>query len=243
MKTSPEASIRFENVSYSSDGVQILNNITGSFPKGKITTIVGPSGAGKTSLFKLCNGLQSPQSGEIFVLGKHIVDYHPAELRRTVGIALQQAPMISGTVLQNLALPSHLQQQQLSLEKATELLHLVGLEEKFLQRNVKKLSGGQRQKLSIARTLVNRPHILLLDEITSSLDKGSQQDIEQLIERINATYETTIIWITHNLRQAREIGDYLWVMVAGEMVESGEPSLLDSPKTKIVRRFVEGEIE
>src|SRR5699024_10983112 len=89
----------------------------------------------------------------------------------------------------------------------------------------------------------NRPHILLLDEITSSLDKGSQQDIEQLIERINATYETTIIWITHNLRQAREIGDYLCVMVAGEMVESGEPSLLDSPKTMIVRRFVEGEIE
>ncbi|HEX6594209.1 MAG TPA: phosphate ABC transporter ATP-binding protein [Bacillota bacterium] len=241
MTTTIEAAIRFEDVSYHAGGIRILKNITGSFPKGQITTLVGPSGAGKTSLFKLCNGLQSPCNGEIFVFEKNIDDYHPVELRRTVGLALQQAPMISGTVLYNVALPLKLQNKRLPLKKAKELMELVGLDETLLQRNVKKLSGGQRQKLSIARTLVNRPKVLLLDEITSSLDKVSQQDIEQLIVKINKMYKTTIIWITHNLHQAREIGDYTWVMMDGEVIESGETSLLDCPKTERVQRFITGE--
>ncbi|SEQ65697.1 phosphate ABC transporter ATP-binding protein, PhoT family [Virgibacillus subterraneus] len=233
----------FKQVNYSVDGLHILKNITGSIPKGKITTLVGPSGSGKTTLFKLCNGLQSPDSGDIYINDKPINSYDPVKLRRNVGIALQNAAMISGSVMKNLSLPLDLQEEKLSEERAKELLHLVGMNKDSLQRNTKDLSGGQRQKISIARTLVNKPKILLLDEITSSLDSVSRQDIEELITKINHTYDTTIFWITHNLQQAMTIGDYTWAMMDGEIIETGESNFLKDPKEERMKDFVRGEVE
>ncbi|WP_096270780.1 ABC transporter ATP-binding protein [Paucisalibacillus globulus] len=238
-----QAAIKFHDVNYSADGLHILKNITGSFPEGKITTLVGPSGAGKSTLFKLCNGLRSPDSGEILIKGKPIEEYNPVELRRNVGIALQSATMVKGSVLENLDLPLTLQGKSIDLDDAKELLHDVGLADNILERNAKDLSGGQRQKLSIARTLVNKPKVLLLDEITSSLDRVSQHDIEELIEKINEKYGTTMIWITHNLDQALRIGHCTWVMMNGELIESGDSSLLMNPNDKRVQDFVKGEIE
>ncbi|MFD1851696.1 phosphate ABC transporter ATP-binding protein [Oceanobacillus bengalensis] len=235
--------IELSNVNFSDRGVPILKNITGSFPEGRITTLVGPSGAGKTTLFRLCNGLISPDSGEIIIKEKAIETYDPTELRRKVGIALQSATMISGSVYKNLSLPLSLQGKQLAKERAIELLNDVGLDEELLHRNVKDLSGGQRQKVSIARTLVNQPKVLLLDEITSSLDRVSQQDIEELIGKVNKKYGTTILWITHNLEQALTIGDYTWVMMAGEVIETGESSLLNHPTDERVKRFIRGDME
>jgi len=235
--------IHFQQVHYSVEDVHILKEITGSFPEGRITTLVGPSGAGKSTLLKLCNGLLSPDSGEIFIKNIHINSYEPVQLRRLVGIALQSAPMIRGTVMNNMALPKVLQGQTLPEQEATELLDDVGLETDFLYRSIKDLSGGQRQKVSIARTLVNRPRILLLDEITSSLDRSSTQEIEELIVKINQKYGVTIIWITHNLQQAIQVGDYTWVMMEGEVVETGESELLKAPENEKVQRFVKGEGE
>lgn len=243
MTSRPNAAVQFQDVNFSADGVHILKDITGYFPEGKITTLVGPSGAGKTTLFRLCNGLKSPNSGEIYIKGKKIDAYEPVELRRNVGIALQSATMLSGSVQKNLAMPLTLQGEQLSEERAQELMRIVGLDASFLKKNSKDLSGGQRQKLSIARTLVNRPEILLLDEITSSLDRVSQQDIEALIQQINQKYGTTIIWITHNLQQARTIGEFTWVMMEGKVIETGESGFLDNPENTQVKRFVKGELE
>ncbi|MFD2043271.1 phosphate ABC transporter ATP-binding protein [Ornithinibacillus salinisoli] len=242
MNTTTKPEVEFRDVNYSADDLHILKSITGTFPKGKITTLVGPSGAGKSTLFKLCNGLRSPQSGEILIRNHSINDYDPVELRRTVGIALQSATMIKGSVLENLELPLTLQGKHIERGFAEELLYDVGLDGSFLQRNAKDLSGGQRQKLSIARTLVNQPKILLLDEITSSLDRVSQHDIEELIEKINEKYGTTMVWITHNLEQALKIGHYTWVMMNGEVIETGESSLLHAPKDERVQQFVKGEL-
>ncbi|QTM99097.1 ATP-binding cassette domain-containing protein [Sediminibacillus dalangtanensis] len=241
MSVTDKEAVRLENVSYTADGQKILKQITGSFPEGKITTLVGPSGAGKTSLFRLMNGLRATTSGNIYVQEKPIEVYNPVELRRKVGVALQSATMISGSVFENLSLPLKLQGKELEQDDALELLDLVGLKRDSIQQNIKDLSGGQRQKLSIARTLVNRPDVLLLDEITASLDRVSQQDIEELIIRINQNYGTTIVWITHNLQQARSLGDYTWVMIEGEVVETGESSLLNNPSNEQVKRFVKGE--
>ncbi|MBM4760919.1 phosphate ABC transporter ATP-binding protein [Bacillus sp. B15-48] len=238
-----EPAIHFQNVSYSVDGMQILTEITGSFPEGKITTLVGPSGARKSTLLKLCNGLRSPSSGEIFIKNKNIDTYQPVELRRLVGIALQSAPMVNGSVLDNLNLPLELQGKKLAKQEGEELLNDVGLAPDYLDRNIKDLSGGQRQKVSIARTLVNRPQILLLDEITSSLDRTSTQEIQELIVKINEKYGVTFIWITHNLQQALTVGNYTWVMMEGELVETGESELLKSPTNERVNHFVKGEEE
>jgi putative ABC transport system ATP-binding protein len=234
--------VHFNNVSYSVGDVQILKEVTGSFPEGRITTLVGPSGAGKTTLLKLCNALLSPSSGEIYIKDRQIGDYGPVELRRKVGIALQSAPMISGSVMKNLALPAELQGKTMEEQDALRLLTDVGLEAELLHRGVKDLSGGQRQKVSIARTLVNKPEVLLLDEITSSLDRNSLKEIEDLIVEINRKYGTTIVWITHNLQQAREIGHYTWVMRQGKVIETGESTLLDDPVTEEARQFVKGGI-
>ncbi|GIN19674.1 ABC transporter ATP-binding protein [Siminovitchia fordii] len=232
--------IHFSGVDYSIDGTTILKGVTGSFPDGKITTLAGPSGAGKTTLLKLCNGLISPTSGDIYIHGRHIHEYEPVDLRRMVGIALQNAPMVKGSVYRNLSLPLELAGKKLSEDDAASFLEDVGLDESFLHRDSKDLSGGQKQKVSIARTLVNRPRILLLDEITASLDQTSCREIEQLIVKINQRYNVTMVWITHNLDQARTIGHYTWVMIEGEVAETGESSLLESPKTDEVRRFVKG---
>ena len=243
MPNETNAAVQFNEVNFYADGLHIIKNITGSFIKGKITTLVGPSGAGKSTLFRLCNGLISPSSGDIFINREHISSYEPVNLRRNVGYALQDATMIAGTVRRNLALPHTLNGKSLPDDEAAALLHLVGLDSSFLNKNAKDLSGGQRQKLSIARTLVSLPDILLLDEITSSLDRVSRHDIEELIQKINDEYKATIIWITHNIEQAITIGDYSWVLMNGELKESGKSDFLKNPTNEDVKRFIRGEVE
>lgn len=235
-----EIAIRFENVSFKKNDLHILNQVSGVFYKGQITTIVGTSGAGKTTVLKMCNGLISPTSGEIFINEKNIQDYLPTTLRKHVGIALQNAPLIRGTVYDNLSLPMTLQNKTLLEEEAISILEDVGLNPKILYRDSHDLSGGQKQKVSIGRTLVNKPEILLLDEITSSLDPTSTHEIEQLILKINEKYNVTMIWITHDLEQARKIGDFTWVMMNGQLIESGESSLLQDSTNKKIQVFVEG---
>lgn len=235
-----EPAIHFQQINFSVNELMILKNITGSIPKGRITTLVGPSGAGKTTLLKMCNGLLSQTSGTIFIDNQPITSYEPTALRRHVGIALQAAPMIDGTVFDNLSLPRSLQGEKLTQQEAIQYLQDVGLDKSFLQRPASELSGGQRQKVSIARTLINKSSILLLDEITSALDRQSALDIEALILTLNKKYNVTIIWITHNLQQALTIGHFTWVMMDGELIETGESSLLNTPKNPRVAEFVKG---
>ncbi|WP_397540160.1 ATP-binding cassette domain-containing protein [Rummeliibacillus pycnus] len=243
MNTIYQPAIHFHNVDFEVNGQKILQQVTGSFPTGEITTLVGPSGAGKTTLLKLCNGLISPTTGEIYIDNEPITSLNPVSLRRHVGMALQSAPMIKGTVYTNLSLPKTLQGLSLSCSEAISFLEDVGLDASFLNKDASDLSGGQRQRVSIARTLVNKSDILLLDEITSALDRTSIKEVEELIIKINQKYNVTIIWITHNLEQAIKIGHYTWVMINGQVIETGESTLLTNPTKEIVKRFVEGVME
>ncbi|HWK22777.1 MAG TPA: phosphate ABC transporter ATP-binding protein [Ureibacillus sp.] len=236
----PTSAISFENLSFKSDKLSILNKINGLFYKEKITTLVGPSGAGKSTLLKMCNGLLSPTSGEIFIDNQPIDLIEPTILRKKVGIVLQNAPILQGTVFENIALPLTLQQKKLTEKQAIFYLEVVGLDQSLLYREAEALSGGQKQKISIARSLVNKPEILLLDEITSALDPTSANEIEQLILRINHESSVTIIWITHNIEQAKRIGDYTWIMMKGQLLESGESHILSTSKNIDVQQFVKG---
>ncbi|MBR7553936.1 ATP-binding cassette domain-containing protein [Allobacillus sp. GCM10007491] len=239
----PKQAIRFDHVDYTIDDTKILKDINHGFNQGEITTLVGPSGAGKTTLIRLCNGLISPTKGRIYIHDQPIDEYNPVDLRKKVGMVMQGVTMLKGTVRENLAIPLKLQDKTLTDEEASRLLDMVGLPASFLDKNSNSLSGGQKQRISIARSLVNRPSVLLLDEITSSLDTVSQQEVESLIKRINEEYKTTIVWITHNLRQALNIGDYSWVMMDGEVIETGKSEFLNQPNDERVKAFVRSEFQ
>lgn len=234
--------VEFVNVSKTfqqqGETLQVLNGISGKVEKGSILTIIGPSGSGKSTIISLCNLLQTPNEGQIYIEGREIRDWDVQELRRKVGIAFQSAPLMSGTALQNLALPATLKGEK--LENPQTYMDYVGLSTELLSREAKELSGGQQQRLSLARTLVNKPSILLLDEVTSALDSISAQEIEELIVRINKERNVTILWVTHDLSQAERVGDQTWLIMDGRLIEGAETKLFFThPKSDRTKGFLD----
>ena len=237
-----EQAISLQHVSFQSDQKYILKNISGTFKKGHITTLIGPSGAGKTTLLKICNGLISPTNGLITFQNTPLHTMNPTVLRKKIGIVLQSAPVIRDSVRANLILPRALHQESYTDEEIEEVLQLVHLDKDLLTKPATKLSGGQKQKLAIARTLMNRPDVLLLDEITSALDPTSTREIEELIQAINKKYNTTIIWITHNIEQAKSVSNDVWVLANGELVAQGPRSILKLGEHPVIDDLLTGGI-
>jgi putative ABC transport system ATP-binding protein len=218
--------------------VHVLKGISGNIEKGSIVTIVGPSGSGKSTILSLCNLLQTPDEGEVRIHGKEVREWDIQELRRTVGIAFQAAPMMQGTAVDNLTLPARLQGKV--LDNPRKYMEYVGLSEDLLSREAKELSGGQRQRLSLARTLVNEPSILLLDEVTSALDSISAREVEELILRINRERHTTILWVTHDLSQAERVGNETWLVMDGNLIEAASTKqFFTQPKEVRTKEFLD----
>ena len=235
-----QTTVEFEHITFTREGEAILRNISGNFKEGTITALIGPSGSGKTTFLKMLNGLLSPTSGTITILNKRIDEYNPIELRTKVGIALQDAPVIRGTVFENLALPYLLKGKTFTKEQAKEFLQYVGLDDSFIYRDASDLSGGQRQRLSLARTLVNEPKVLLLDEITSALDPTATSEIEQLIKKITYERHVTTVWITHNIRQALSISDNIMLIDSGKITLFAPTDSLTDKHYEILAPFLHG---
>ncbi|MBX6395995.1 MAG: phosphate ABC transporter ATP-binding protein [Alicyclobacillaceae bacterium] len=238
--------IRFDHVSKMFSGdrddrIEALRDITGDVPKGAILTLVGPSGSGKSTLLTLCNLLATPDEGTVTVLGREIREWDPPSLRRTVGLVFQRPAFVPGTVLDNLALGARLQGR--TIDNPAQHLQAVGLPENLLPRDARDLSGGQQQRLALARVLVNTPTILLLDEATSALDPSAARDIEALILDLRDRKGTTVLWVTHDLEQARRVGDWTWLLVEGRLVEA-RPTVdfFEHPEHPLTKRFLQGEL-
>ncbi|WP_016912311.1 ABC transporter ATP-binding protein [Mammaliicoccus vitulinus] len=233
-----DVAVQFKNVEYEINNSKILKEINGVFIQGKLTSIIGPSGAGKSTLLTLINLLKSATKGEIVISGKTIDSYDPMELRRKVQLVSQEATMIKGTVKDNLELPLILQNKNMTDEEAEYYLENVDLSTSFLNKNSKELSGGEKQKLSLARALVNKPSIILLDEVTSALDRNSKQAIELLLQKIKREHNVTMIWITHDINQALRMSDYVWVMKNGEVVETNTVEEIENSKNTDVKSVI-----
>ena len=239
---SEQVDVEFKNIGYEIEGSKILNKVNGKIYQGKITTIIRPSGAGKSTLLSFINALNSPTEGDIFIDGHLINEYEAIKLRRKVQLVSQEATMINGTVKDNLELPLTLQNRTMTDKEAEGFLKDVDLPISFLNKDSKELSGGEKQKLSLARSLVTKPSVMLLDEVTSALDRSSVEAIESLLTLINKKHDVTMIWITHDVNQAIRMSDYIWVMMNGEVVEIGTSEEIRHTTNKKVKKFIGAKI-
>lgn len=240
--------IRFEGVSKryaSSTGVvEALAGIDLEIPAGSIFGIIGRSGAGKSSLLRTINGLESPSAGRVRVDGEDLAaldDDGRVALRRRIGMIFQHFNLLAAkTVHQNVALPLKVAgvPRDAIARRVDEVLALVGLQDRR-DSYPRRLSGGQKQRVGIARALVHRPEILLCDEATSALDPETTQSILQLLRDINQRLGITIVLITHEMRVIREICDQVVVLERGAIAEAGPVwQILGEPRHPATRALL-----
>lgn len=180
------------------------------------TAIVGPSGSGKSTLLRLCNGLEAPSAGVVRYLGTDLVDADPLAHRREVAMVFQQPIALAGTVGDNLREAD----TDLGDDAIVEALHRVGLSSEIAGRPADELSGGELQRLGLARSLATGPHVLLLDEVTSALDRTNAARIERLVGGFVAQ-GIVAVWVTHDLEQLRRVAQQVVVVIDGRVVQSG----------------------
>lgn len=209
-------------------GRRIVDGVSLDVDAGEVIAIVGPSGAGKSSLLRLLNRLDEPTSGTVLLEGRDYREIAPRELRRRIGLVLQTPYLFPGTVADNVAFGPRQRGEQMRPEAIEALLSRVGLPG-FGDQTVTHLSGGEAQRVSLARTLANSPEVLLLDEPTSALDPQLELEVEELIASILAGQKLTCLMITHDLEQAERLAQRAVLLVAGR-VEA------DGPVSEIVNR-------
>lgn len=217
------ALLRAEHLTRSVDGKIIVDDASFELIPGEMLAIVGPSGSGKSSLLRLLNRLDEPASGTVFV---NDVDYRtiaPRELRREIGMVTQRAFLFPGTVADNLRFGPAQRGESLSDAKIESLLARSGLSG-YGARSVANLSGGEQQRVSVARTLANQPLVLMADEPTSALDEAAKRGIEELIQSIVRSQRLSCIFVTHDTAQARRLADRVIVMDTGRIVRTGAPA-------------------
>jgi UDP-glucose/iron transport system ATP-binding protein len=182
---------------------RVLESIDAEIEPGA-TAIVGPSGVGKSTLLRLLNRLADPESGTIAYRGRALDSYDPLALRREVSLVPQLPALLPGTVESNLAYAARLAGKQLD---AGECLRHAGLAAEFAERDVSRLSVGERQRAMLARALAQQPGVLLLDEPTSALDSEARDAVEATLRRLRAELDLSLVLVTHDPEQARRLTD------------------------------------
>ena len=198
----------------------LVDDVSVRIAHGEVLAVIGPSGAGKSTFLRLLNRLDEPTGGSVLLHGQDYRSMAPRELRRRVGTVMQTAYLFPGTVAANIGFGPRQRGELLTPDQIEELLDSVGLPG-YQHRDVSKLSGGEAQRVSVARTLANAPEVLLLDEPTSALDETSARGIEELLLRIIEERRMTCVIVTHNKSQAARIANRVMALEAGKMVAIG----------------------
>jgi putative ABC transport system ATP-binding protein len=214
--------LRTEHVGRRVGEIWIVNDISLEVQRSELLGIVGASGSGKSSLLRLLNRLDEPTTGMVFLEGQDYRQIPPRELRRRVGMVTQRPFLFPGDVASNLRFGPMQRGETLPDAEITSLLENVGLPG-FATRDVANLSGGEQQRVSLARALANRPEVLLLDEPTSALDEQAKLGVEELIHRLVRENSYTFVMVTHDRDQARRRCDQVAVIEAGRLVRQGKP--------------------
>lgn len=215
-----DAVLETRNLSRSITGKVLVDDISLQVRKGTILAVVGPSGAGKSSFLRLINRLDEPTGGTVYLAGRDYKQLAPRDLRRRVGMVMQSAHLFAGTVAENLLFGPRQHGEDLPASEIDGLLEEMGLEG-FADRDVLNLSGGEAQRVSLARTLANKPEVLLLDEPTSALDERAEREIEALLTRVLRGQHLTALIVTHDTAQAERIADRAILIDSGRLILDG----------------------
>lgn len=235
--------VKFVKKNHTFKEIQVLKDISFNIEEKEIFAVIGPSGSGKTTLLRLINRLEEPTRGDILLEGKSILKMEVFELRRKIGMIFQVPALFLGTVEENLFYGLTLrkinrQDGQIRIKKYLSYLEI---DEEILSRDINTLSLGQQQRVSILRTIILEPEVILMDEPTSSLDPANTNLILSLIKELNQKLGITIIYVTHLMEQAKILSHRSLVLINGEKVEEGETEkIFSSPAKKETQDFIFG---
>ena len=204
------------------DGRAIVDDVTVKVEAGEVLAVVGASGSGKSSFLRLLSRLDEPTAGTVYLGGFDYRALPPRELRRRVGLVLQSAWLFPGTVADNLRFGPASRGQRLVDEAVEDLLRRVDLAG-YAERAVERLSGGEAQRVALARTLANGPEAILLDEPTSALDGATRDEVERLLRDIMAERRLACVLVTHDPGQARRLAGRVIVFEGGRVARQGTP--------------------
>ena len=213
--------LEFKDVCYEVDEKVILKNVNLRVLQGEFLSVLGSSGGGKTTFIRLCANLISPTSGKIYFKGEDVNKLEPILYRQQTGYCFQEPHLFGDTVKENLCFPYDVRGETFDINRVYELFSLFEIEKGFLDRKVDNLSGGEKQRIALVRTMLFTPKLMLLDEVTSALDSENTLVVEKVMERLNKE-GMTIIWITHDKEQASRISGNKILINNGSVKRGGD---------------------
>ncbi len=239
--------IAFRDVSKAYDGLSALSGLNLEVAEGEMVVLIGPSGGGKSTALKLVNGLVQPTAGEVRVDGRPVADWEPIALRRSIGYVIQEVGLFPHwTVARNIGVLPRLEgwPEAQTGARVDELLELVGLDPgRYRERYPSQLSGGQAQRVGVARALALKPAILLMDEPFGALDPLIRAQLQSELQRILSAAQVTTLLVTHDLSEAFKLGQRVGVLAEGRLEQVGSPAeLLDNPESPFLKKLLAAEL-
>jgi tungstate transport system ATP-binding protein len=224
------------------NGRRVLNIDRLAIDRGEVLALVGPSGAGKSTLLRLLNFLERPSGGTLAFDGEVIVDKPPLEQQRRVTTVFQRPALLHRSVAANIAYGLRLRGRKLPDSELVAWLDRLGLTH-LARQSAPKLSAGEAQRVALARALVLRPDVLLLDEPSANLDPYNIGLIERLVAEAHAETGMTVVWVTHDIFQARRVASRVAFLLGGRLVELADAAtFFSAPTTPQAAAFLRGEL-
>ncbi len=235
--------IKLNNITKKYGNTVALEDFSLEVYKGEICVLLGPSGCGKSTCLKMINRMLEPNKGDIYFNGVNIRELKPEALRRQIGYVIQSIGLFPHmSVAENVGLvPGLLSWDRKKIAaRVNELLQLVGLApDKYLNKYPKELSGGEAQRIGVARALATDPEILIMDEPFGALDPVNKEKMHQEFARIQKTLKKTIVFVTHFIDEAIKLADRIVIMESGKLVQYETPEkILATPANQFVRDFI-----